>query len=287
MTFQTLPSRPLAVSNTPKMPPGHFGGSRVAPGLFRTLPKCPRGVLVGSVLLPAIFNASEALLAVSEAPELPLGRFGRSRSSFRPFPMLPSLPQVVSDTSESPPGRFGRFVKFPCCRENFRQLPPTFHAAEKYSVNFSHLFMQPEDFPSTFCAAERLSVKFCRLSVRLGDLPSTFVLFPSGWGTFIQMLSTSVRPGDVSTTSINLLCGCEIFGKFPLTLCAAGRLSANFCYLSEQPGNYWPNSIYFPCGHKFFRPLFVWPEVLTSAFSAAGRNFFNFRQFSERNRDLL
>ena len=142
---------------------------------------------------------------------------------------------------------------------NFRLLPER----QRTSVSFPcirgsvhQLSVHPRDHLSTFRASVGPFVNKRQISVLPQDLPSTFrvstgpsVNFPSGHGTFCQLLKTflasvgpsvsfhqlSVHPWDLPLTfhastgfSVNFPCGCGSFHKLLSTFCAAKVPSVNF-----------------------------------------------------------
>ena len=92
--------------------------------------------------------------------------------------------------SVQPGDLLSTYVNILCCQETFHQLP------------------------STFCAAGRPSINF--------------VIFPCGWGPSVNFCQRSVQPGDLLSTYVNILCCQETFHQLPSTFCAAGRPSINF-----------------------------------------------------------
>ena len=95
-----------------------------------------------------------------------------------------------------------------------------FCAACRTSVNFRLLSVWLVILPSTFCADWRPSVNFRQLSVASRPV------------NFRQLY---VRPENLSSSSIRLLCGWEIFRNFPSTFFAAGRPFVPFRQLSMRP----------------------------------------------------
>lgn len=88
------------------MPPGHFGGSRDAPGLFCMLPrrlhafwKHPKPPVQFKTLL-------RRLQAVLDPPEVPTSCFSHSRGTLGVFRMLPRRPRAFLEEPVVPPGRF-------------------------------------------------------------------------------------------------------------------------------------------------------------------------------------
>ena len=99
-------------------------------------------------------------------------------------------------------------IKFPCSRDTFRQIPSTFRAARRPSVNFRQVFVLLDDLPST-------SVKFLFSQKIIREI--------------------SVWPGDFSSNSSNFPCGRETSRQLPSNFSAAGRPSVNFRQLSLRP----------------------------------------------------
>ena len=148
-----------------------------------------------------------------------------------------------------------------------------------HSINFCALTllpgvlpsMWPEELPLTFRADGRTSVNFHLLPMQPGDFPSTYVNFPCGWETFCQPPSTlcaaeyllvtfratgrpsinfrqlSVQKVDLPSSSVNSLFSLENFRQIPSTLCAAERTSLNLCLHSVRSGDLPSTSVNFPC----------------------------------------
>ena len=106
---------------------------------------------------------------------------------------------------------------------NFRQISKLPVDLRSNYVNFSgslvafhQYFVGPQtsrQIPSTFCAVERPSVNFCQLSMPLSHLLSTSIKFPCTWETFHQLPSTFLQPVDLSN-SVNFFCSRQTFCQF-------------------------------------------------------------------------
>ena len=92
------------------------------------------------------------------------------------------------------------FGNFPCDSATFPELPSTFLAAGRPSVNFCPCSVWPGDLLSTFHAASRPSVQFRPLSVRQKELQSKSVNFLCDQKNFCEH---TVWPGELPSTSIN------------------------------------------------------------------------------------
>ena len=184
-------------------------------------------------------------------------------------------------------------------------------------MNFRQLYMQPEDLPTTFHAAGRPSVNLHLLFVWPGDLLYTSVNFPCGQKSFCQL---SLWPGDLpyqllSTfhmayrPSVNFPCCWKTFHQLSLTFHAAGRPSINFRQvwvptkdpstfvyfpcgrrpfrkISVRPRDILSTSVYIPCGQEIFCQLSVRPVDLPSTFRAVCRHSVNFHPLSLRPKYL-
>ena len=173
------------------------------------------------------------------------------------FHQLSVLPGNLSTTS----------VNFLCGRKTIRQLPWTFCAAGRHSVNFRQLFVRPADLLST-------SVNFRQLFVRPADLLSTSV-------DFRQL---SVRSGNLLSSfsaagrsSVNFLCCQEIFRQLSLHFRTARSSSVNFCQHFVLPGEL-PSTSF---------NSYEWPEFLPSTSCACGRPSVNLCLLTVRPVDLL
>ena len=120
-------------------------------------------------------------------------------------------------------------------RETLRQLPSTFRAARRHSVNFCLHSVWPGDLLSTSVYSPYCRETFHKLS-------STFhaarrpVKFLCSMQTFRQLLSTFLRPGELPLSSVSFPSGRKTFRQFPSTFCAAGRPSITFRKHSLRPG---------------------------------------------------
>ena len=132
-------------------------------------------------------------------------------------------------------------INFPCDRETFCQLPSTCLAAGRLL--------------STFRATERLSVNFCQLPCDLKTFRQLFVL----QGSFVNFRQLSMRPEDLPS---KFLCGQNTV-----------RL------LSVWPGDLPSISVYLPCSRDTFRQ----PQL---PFHAAGRPIMNFFQLSVLSEEI-
>ena len=149
-------------------------------------------------------------------------------------------------------------VKFLYNPTTFRNLPSTFGAAERTSVNFRYHSVQQGELLSIFvnfaCGKETFrqlllsyrasggtSVNFCQLSVWPGYLLSTPTNFLCGWVTFHQFLSTSSAKKDLLSNSS--------------TFRAKRRLSVKFRQLFEWPANLPRTSVNFLRGRETFHLL--------------------------------
>ena len=125
--------------------------------------------------------------------------------------------------------------------------------------NFCQLTKQAGDLPSAsvnFRATGRTSINSRHISMRPADLSLTSVNFSYFQKSFRQFSSTLVQPGDPTLATVNVPCGWETFCQLPLSFHAAWGLSVTFCHLSVQPGDLWLN------------------------FCVAGRHSFNYHQLS-------
>ena len=165
-------------------------------------------------------------------------------------------------------------VSIPCDSGTLSELPSTSHAAGRRStffnsgrpfVIFCYFLCEwetPCQLPSTFLATgtfsvnfRQLSVNFLQLYVRPGELPKMFYAAGKRSDNFRQF---SVQSVNLSSTSVNFLCGRETFCQIPSILCATGVL---------------PISVNFPYGLETFRQL-------PSTFHASGRSSDIFHQLS-------
>ena len=105
------------------------------------------------------------------------------------------LPSNFHAASRSPPTS----VNLPCCWEIFRQLFMRPVGLPITSGNFSCDSATFRELPSTFLASRRPSVQFCQLSVQQRELPSKSVNFPCDQN-FCQH---PVWPEDFLSTSVN------------------------------------------------------------------------------------
>ena len=157
--------------------------------------------------------------------------------------MVPSINfRCIDETLQQLLVRGGNSRLLPERQQTFRQLsvhpqvrPSTFRASEGPSV--------------TFCASVQPSVNFRQLFLHSRDIPSSCINFPSGHGTYCQLLLTclafagssvsfhqfSVHLQDLPLTfhastgfSVNFPCGCGSFHNLLSTFCAAKILSVNF-----------------------------------------------------------
>ena len=146
------------------------------------------------------------------------------------------------------------------------------------SVNFPCVRETFRELPSTFRTDQRTSVCFRECSLRPGDLTSTCVNILWSWKTFRQLpaIFRVVRKWSVNfrlhfvrpihhQSTFHSARGPSV--KF---LCGRGP-SINFRQLSVMLGDLPSTSVIFTCGRCTFHELL-------STFHAAGRPLFNFRQ---------
>ena len=140
------------------------------------------------------------------------------------------------------------FVYFSCDQTTFRQLLSTFRAARRPFVNLH------------------------QHSVRLDELLSRCTVnSPCGQYTFRQLPSTSVRLGDLPSTShfSHIFVQPGTLRQLPLTFGVAARPFVNFRQLSMWPGDLLSTSVNFHCGQYTFRELL-------STFCTTGKPSVNF-----------
>ena len=159
-----------------------------------------------------------------------------------------------------------------CHRENFLQHQSILCAAGSSSVNFSCGQDAFHQLQSNFRAAERSSVTFCQHSLCPGELSSTSVNLLFWQKTFCE-----------------LPCGRENFCQLPSTFCAAGRPSINFRQLvvCRETNRQLSSTLGVAGGpSNNLRQPSVWPEDCLSTFCAVGRHSINFHQISVQLEDL-
>ena len=166
------------------------------------------------------------------------------------------------------------FVNFPSRKETFCRLsssfvrlvdlPSTFIAARKYSMNFPYGLENFRQILSTFRAPGRHSINFRQLYMQPEDLS----IFRIAGRAFVKFRQLFVLPGDFPSTSVNITCGWETFHQLPSSFCAAVRHSMNFRSLSMQP--------------EELRQLFVQPRDLPSTFINFPIHRVTFCQISSR-----
>ena len=149
------------------------------------------------------------------------------RETYRQLSLWPE--DLTSTSVILPCGR--PFVNFLYSVQAFCQLPSTFCAAGRPSVNFLWLYVWPGELSTTsanfLCSHKtyrQLSLRqhiFRQLSAQPGDLPS-------GQVNFCQLLSTFHVAGRSSIKFRNFLCRQVIFHQLPSIFRVAGRPFINF-----------------------------------------------------------
>ena len=152
-------------------------------------------------------------------------------------------------------------VNFPFS-QTFYQLPSTFSATRRPSVNCRQLFVWQENLLSTFIKFPFSRENFFQVSESPRDIRSTFVCVAFGQKTVCQLLSTFRAAMRFSFHQFFIR---ETLHQFPLLLLAAVRPFVNFRQHSVQPGHLLST---------------------TSTFCAAGRPVI-FCQLSTLPRDLV
>ena len=115
--------------------------------------------------------------------------------------------------------------------------------AGRQSINISYGHKTFRQLPSTYCAVGRPSINFRQLFLHPGELLSNSISFPYNQ-TFCQHF---VWLRGLPSTSINFPCGPQIIRLFPSTICAARRHSVNFNPLSTRTGDLLSTSVEFSC----------------------------------------
>ena len=128
-------------------------------------------------------------------------------------------------------------------------------------------------------------MNFLRTWETFCQLPSTFwaagrpsINIPASRETFRQLSSTLHAAVDLPLTSVNLLCGQEIFHQLLLTFLTACRPTVNFRLISVQPLHLPSTSVNFPCGQRTVRELFVRLGGVPSTFFNFSRDRETFHQ---------
>lgn len=140
-------------------------------------------------------------------------------------------------------------------QETLCQLPLTFYAAGRssvnfpcsrgHSINFREPSVQPGDIPSTFVNFACGREASCQHFMWAGVLPSISVNFLCGREISVNNHLLSMRPGDLLSTSIIYPWHRETFLLFSSAFREARRPSVNICLLFVPPGDTPSTSINF------------------------------------------